>query len=358
VLSGLAVLSACAAHSPPPPSRGLAASLEREIRVSEDLTVFTLFALLNAAGYDDENREAGMHPVRLQVRQALRQLEPQLQAEVRRFYDQHRDNAGPWSYLVVAKATSGPPAFSPASEWTQELAQDARLAPLADLHGLLPRFYVQADAPRLYDSVRPAYLQYIRAYKDAIFRETAAALEYCRVTLADLTASGERRNPVVIPNLLDSYERASSFILDQRFISVEGPQEHIGYNPHEFLHAVTNPAVYAAATDTLADRLRPLVQEAVRALGEPESRYRTIAAFMDENLVRAVALRYFVPRRPEREAELAAQMMDEWRSGYILVRFFWEQLSGYEQQPADLRQYYPRMVARLDPEAELRRWRG
>jgi hypothetical protein len=79
---------------------------------------------------------------------------------------------------------------------------------------------------------------------------------------------------------------------------------------------------------------------------------------MDENLVRAVALRYFVPRRPEREAELAAQMMDEWRSGYILVRFFWEQLSGYEQQPADLRQYYPRMVARLDPEAELRRWRG
>jgi hypothetical protein len=342
-----------------PRASGLGASLEREIAVSEDLAVFTLFALLNAAGYDDENREAGMHPIRLQVREAVHQrISPGFQEELRRFYEEHRQHGSTWSYLVVAKATAGPPSFTPTAEWTQDLAKNPRFGPLSDLHGLLRRFYVEVPVQQLYDSVRPAYHEYIQRYRDAIFRETAAALQYCRVNLTELTASGERKNPVVIPNLLDSYERASSFILDERFISVEGPQERLGHNPHEFVHAVTNPAVYAPATEALRDQLRPLLEEGLGALGAPASRYPTLAAFVDENLVRTISLRYPVPRRAERERELELAMMDEWKSGYSLMRFFWEQLILYEQQAADLRQYYPTMLAHLDPAHELARWRA
>jgi hypothetical protein len=356
---GLVVLSACGGHRLEPPASGLAASLERGIGVSEDLTVFTLFALLNAAGYDDENREAGMHPVRLQVRQAVQQqLSPGFQEELRRFYDEHKQHASPWSYSVVAKATAGPPSFAPTAEWTQDLAQNPRFGPLSGLHGLLRRFYLEIPVQQLYEPVRPAYHQYIQRYRDAIFRETAAALQYCRVNLTELTASVERKNPVVIPNLLDSYERASSFNLDERFISVEGPQERIGYNPHEFVHAVTNPTVDTPATEALRDQLGPLMEEGLGVLRAPSSRYPTLAAFVDENLVRTISLRYLVPRRPERERELQLAMMGEWKSGYSLMRFFWEQLILYEQQAADLRQYYPTMLSRLDPANELARWRA
>lgn len=357
---GLVALSACAGqHRVAPPASGLAASLERAISVSEDLTVFTLFALLNAAGYDDENREAGMHPVRLQVRQAVQQqLRPGFQEELRRFYEEHKQHASQWSYLVVAKATAGPPSFTPTAEWTQDLAQKPEFGPLSELHGLLRRFYVEAPVQQLYALVRPAYHEYIQRYREAIFRETAAALQYCRMNLTELTASGERKNPVVIPNLLDSYERASSFILDERFISVEGPQERIGYNPHEFVHAITNPAVYTPATDALRDPLGPLMDETIGALGAPSSRHQTLAAFVDENLVRTVSLRYLVAARPDRMSELESEMMDEWKSGYSLMRFFWEQLILYERQAADLRAYYPTMLTRLDPAAELARWRA
>jgi hypothetical protein len=341
-----------------PPASGLAVSLEREISVSEDLAVFTLFAFLNAAGYDEENREAGMHPVRLQVRQAVQQqLSPGFQEELRRFFEEHNQHASPWSYLVVAKATAGPPSFTPTAEWTQDLAKNPRFGPLSDLHGLLRRFYVEVPVQQLYESVRPAYHEYIQGYRDAIFRETAAALQYCRVNLTEITASSERKNPLVIPNLLDSYERASSFILDERFISVEGPQDRIGYNPHEFVHAVTNPAVYTPATEALRDQLRPLMEEGLGALRAPASRYPTLAAFVDENLVRTISVRYLVAAHPDRERALESEMMDEWKSGYNLMRFFWEQLILYERQAADLRAYYPSMLTRLDPAAELARWR-
>jgi len=332
----------------------LESALEREIEVREDATVFTLFALLNVAGYDEENREAGMHPVRVRVREALeKNLNPQLRKDLRAFYAQHAQEADTWSYSVVAMATSGPPSFTPTREWTDELVQDARFGDLAPLHELLRRFYQSARVEELYAPVRPAYLAVIGDYRGAIHRETAAALAYSRTQLTELTASGEREHPRVIPNLLDSYFRATSFVLENRFLSLEGPQEKVGYNPHEFLHAVTNPAVYGAALPAMDDLLR----EARAALEEPESRYTSPAAFVDENLVRALSLRYRVPEHPEKEPSLEKAMLEEWRSGYVLERYFWEQLAVYERQDADLRSFCGPMLGRLDPAAELRRWR-
>lgn len=296
-----------------------------------------------------------MHPVRLQVREALKgTLDPELRAEIRAFYAQHAADADPWSYSVVAMATSGPPAFAPTKEWTDEIVNDARFARLAPLHDLLRRFHREAHVDDLYGRVRSAYVRYIGDYRQVIYRETATALAYCRVELPQLTASGERQRPRVIPNLLDSYFRATSFILENRFLSLEGPQETIGYNPHEFLHAVTNPAVYGATLPPMDDLLR----EARAALEEPESTYASAASFVDENLVRALSLRYRVLPHPEQEADLEQDMLEEWKSGYVLERFFWEQLAAYERQDKDLRTFCGPMLGRLDPAAELRRWQA
>ena len=43
----------------------------RYVRLQADERLFTLFAALNVAGYDEENNERGMSPVRVQVRAAL-----------------------------------------------------------------------------------------------------------------------------------------------------------------------------------------------------------------------------------------------------------------------------------------------
>lgn len=353
----LVLPAGCASHKHAA-SPGVVASIDKQIQVAEDPTIFTLFALLNAGGYDDENGKRGMHPVRLEIRRALEaQLTAKLRDDVRAFYDKHRADADTWSYAVVAKATTGPPDFKPTDEWTRDLASTPPFGPVADLQPMLKRFYREAGVPELYASVRPSYRDYIKAYRVVIHKEVAAALAYCRVPLDALTASGEKRNPLVIPNLLDSYARASSFVLQDRFVSVEGPQEKIGYNPHEFLHAVTNPVVYGPATEEHRARLDPLAAEGVKVLGDDGKPLTTTAAFVDENLVRALSLRYLVPKRPDREQALAAVAISEWKQGYVLERFFWEQLAEFEKQGIDLRRYIPVMLANVDAEAELRRWR-
>lgn len=338
--------------------RGLSESVSRRVTVTEDLTVFTLFALLNAAGYDDEHLPQ-MHPVRVRVRNALAaKLDPALRQRLRAFYDAHRGHADPWAYSVVAKATSGPPAFTPTPDWN-DIQKNERFGSLDDLHDLMPMFYAAADVPGLYDGVRIDYVEYVRAYEMEIRRQVVAVLNYCRVRDVEALGAappGERSEALVIPNLLDSYEHAFSFELGGRFISIEGPQPKIGYNPHEFVHAVTNPAVYSAATRALDARLQPLVDEASKALGG-DAAFGSAEAFVDECLVRAISLRYLAGERCERRATLVKTMNDEYRSGYILERFFWDQLERYEASSADLRTFYPVILASLDPEAELARWR-
>jgi hypothetical protein len=50
-------------------------------------------------------------------------------------------------------------------------------------------------------------------------------------------------------------------------------------------------------------------------------------------------------------------MMREYRNGYILERFFWEELARFESASGNLRDEYPGMIGRLDAAAELARWR-
>jgi len=51
-------------------------------------------------------------------------------------------------------------------------------------------------------------------------------------------------------------------------------------------------------------------------------------------------------------------MMKEYRSGYILERYFWEKLADYEASNKSLRQYYPVMLDSLNVLKEIRRWQA
>jgi hypothetical protein len=48
--------------------------------------------------------------------------------------------------------------------------------------------------------------------------------------------------------------------------------------------------------------------------------------------------------------------MQEYRSGYRLEAFFYEQLGGYEKSNGPLSEYYPTMLKNLDMKYELARW--
>jgi hypothetical protein len=331
--------------------------IKDRVKLVQDPTIFTLFVLLNVAGYDEENRTAGMHPVRLRIRAEVDTLiSPEFRTRLREFYDLHRAQASPWTYCVVAKASSGPPDFAPDSVWTKELAGKGEFNGLDKVHALLREFHRKIPVDRLYGEVRPEYETYIRAYRKAMHKEVAAALAYARVRdVSELPGRGQLA--VVIPNLLDSYRRATSFVLGDTLYSVEGPQEKVGYNPHEFIHAVTNPAVYDPALSAKSEKARPVL-EALR-MANAEGDFRSPAALLDESLVRAVSLRYDMAKATsEQKAALEKDLLQEYRSGYILERYFWEKLADYEASAQSLRQYYPVMLDSLNVLKEIRRWQA
>ena len=339
----------------PSDAADLEQAVERKIRVTENQTVFALFCLLNLGGYEEENNSAGMHPVRVRVRQELaRKVPPELAQRVREYYRQH-PKAEPYEYSVVALSTGGPPGFELTAGWA-DVNKDARFAALADLPDLLREFSSSTPLDSIYAGVQADYRKYIEDYHAAVVTEVAKVTAYCRVPVSALgnSAGGETPHAVVVPNLLQSFDRAFGFVLGDTFYSIEGPFTKMGYNPHEFVHNITSPMSYDPRLKALQVPAQPLFEIAKK---QPDvGDVANLQNFLDENLVRAICLRYLNNGDPARAQRLQQAMMQQYRTGYPLIPFFYEQLAGYEKSPLPLRDYYPRMLKDLRVKDELARW--
>ncbi len=332
----------------------LQAEVERRMTVTEDKTVFTLFCLLNLAGYDEENDPAGMHPVRVQVRQQLTKLvPPDVAKRIRDYYLQHRE-ASTQQFSVVAMATSGPPDFRFGAEW-QEIKKDASFGSLENLPALLRELYATTPVEKIYADVQPDYRKFIEVYRAVIAREVSNVMSYCRVSTLGEVAGEKVQRAAVIPNLLDSYDNAFGFVLSDTLYSVEGPHRVIGFTPHEFVHSITSSISYDPQYETLQAPARPVYEFAktLPGIGDVES----LQNFLDENLVRAISLKYLDAKTPARSQHHRERMMQEYASGYILERFFYDQLVEYEKSNLPLSVYYPSMLKLLDARYELARWK-
>jgi len=337
----------------PQGERDLEKSVERRVEVTENKTIFTLFCLLNLGGYDKENNPDGMHPVRVRVREQLAsRVRPELAKRIRNFYRQHA-SAQPSDYSIVAMSTGGPPDFKFTAEWP-DVSKDASFAALADLPVLLRELYTSSPIEEIYAGVRPDYRKYIEEYRAAVLEQVAKVMAYCRVSALSAASGGETPHAVVIPNLLESFTRSFGFVLDDTFDSIEGPQAKIGYNPHEFVHGLTNSMSYDPRYEALQQPAEPLFELAKK---QPDvGDVANLQNFLDENLVRAISLKYRDNGDPARSQRLQETMMEEYRSGYTLEPFFYEQLSEYEKSNEPLSEYYPTILRRLNVKYELARW--
>lgn len=119
--------------------------------------------------------------------------------------------------------------------------------------------------------------------------------------------------------------------------------------PYEFVHSITNPLSYDPQYKTLPAQFA----KTIHGVGDLDS----LQNCLDENLVRAISLKYLDDGTPTKSQRLHNEMMSEYHSGYILERFFYEQLAGYEKSKGSLVVYYSTMLKPLDAKFELERWK-
>ena len=349
VILGAFLLSAASLHQ-----GDLADEIMRRIEVRDNASVFALFVLLNAAGYD-EGADAPMHAVRRSVRGALPRLVADTMFEkIEAYYNSHGTNSDLASYAVAAAATSGPPNFTPTFAWDDDALNRGAFRAHAQLPVLLRSFVRTIRFDSIYRAQQPAHLAYSVEYTPVVRREGAGVLRYARVaTRSELYRVGERGRTIVVPNLLMARGASFTVQLDTMTYVFEGPQNMAAIDPHEMIRAVTYKPTHDA-------KHAALHRKAIAALSAVKdmpavARRPALADFIDENLISAIALRYREDRRDSEANRLLA--MERVRAGLVLVPYFMEQLARYEAQTEPLRLFYPRLFDQLDGAHEAARWR-
>jgi len=301
------------------------------IVVVADERIFTLFAALNAAGFDREYEGIAMSPIRQQVRAALfGKVLPSL-ARLKPFFERI-----PNYHLVVWVLQRGnPPEFGRAEAgwWVSRSA--------ADFDGLdeaLGAFYSEADIPTIWREVEPAYRAEINHWQPLAEQSVSHIQAYLR------TSDLPFHQAVIIPNPLDAHYSGTGPQVGGIAYVVAGPTETElgmqGLIEHELLHSVIGPMI-----DEHIDQVpAPTSRRLYAALKEtiPGS-YGTWASALEETLNRAINLRMLD------DAGLRAQQLEHLEAqGFLLIKPLDQALEKYEESGLSLKQYLPILLASLD----------
>jgi hypothetical protein len=298
------------------------------VRLDEGL--FTLFAALNAAGYDDENFDLGYHPVRQHVRQALAGRSfsgmERLQAQLKTVHS--------YNFVVWVLHYNPPPDFTRHQPgWA---FNDIPALLFLGLDDILRDFYDEMDIAALWQEVLPEYERVARRYQEAAGEAVQEALAYTR------TADAPMRRVVIIPNLMDAYYRGYGPQVGDTAYVIAGPGEDdidAGLIQHEALHSIVGPMVEAnlgeidpAHSRTLHRALRDRVPGG----------YGSWSIMVEEQVVRAIDCRLSGPACEE------YLLANDEAAGFLLVRPLVNKLAAFEEGSTTLEAFMPELLRALN----------
>jgi len=303
-----------------------------EVRVDE--RIFTLFAALNAAGYDRQGFEEAYHPARQITRAYL--AERRLPSLTRLRW--RLNVAQPYSDVVWCLHFGEAPQFKRAVAGWHLPALPALL--FFGLDDAVRAFYREADLGSVWAQVQPYYQAEAEALRAAAPPALQSTLDYLRLRTLPIDRI------VIIPNLLDAHWSGYGPEIGGVGYVIVGPTRQppsLDLVQHEALHSLLGPLVNADAGSVdraQAERLQTALRPGLTGS------YGTWESLLEESAVRAVGVRLTEP-----EWRANALLNDE-AQGLGLVRPLAEALAAYEAQAGSIEDYLPQWLAvlnELDP---------
>jgi hypothetical protein len=299
--------------------------------VAADERIFTLFAALNAAGFDREFDGLPMSPLRQQVRTALAAKHLPSLERLRPIFDRVAD----YHLVVWALQRGGGPDFGRAEPGWWVSAPAAQFDGLA---GALQAFYSEAGIPALWRQVEPEYRAEIARWQPLAEQSAAGIRAYLRVEGFPF------RQLVVIPNPLDSYYSGNGPQIGDTAYVVAGPTETDlslrGLIEHEALHSVIGPMLdkhIGVIPSARANRLYAVLKQTMPA------GYGTWDSALEETLNRTLNLRMVA------DEALRARGLERLEAqGFLLARPLDRALQDYETSGQPFADYLPRLLESLN----------
>ncbi|MCZ2154670.1 MAG: hypothetical protein LC114_12345 [Bryobacterales bacterium] len=319
------------------------------VRFEVSETLFTAMAAINSAGYDEDIDSPSNHPARRWVREQIKKRNPELLADIKRFYEEHRK--ANWQdelsqYVSFALLNQGPPDFQPMFIWNEMPPDTQELRGFEDFMKL---FYQEADIGSLWREVEPQFEPLLEKYQPQVADTILKANAYLR----NPTSGASRRSFQIVLDLLGAPNRVETRAYDDLVFVVITPTPEF---PRQrlltaYLHYLVDPVVYRFRAEL--EPKRAIGDFALRAPALGTVYKEDFALLVSASLVRAIAARM----EPMPAAQREAMVREATSQGFVLTPFFYEELAKFEKQPANLRFYFEEMVNDLDIYKENERLR-
>lgn len=366
-----------------------------------DKRVIVMMAALNIAGYDYEPGNRQLSSLRQQLREDLKNINPEIARKLRNYYLSHKKDrteaASVAPYLSLALSLSQPPAFSLETA-AEQLPEDVR--EIIDFTLLLEEFYQETTFSRLLPRYMAAYERALNDYGPLTAKVAGMTLSYLhtepilelpplyvpRIT-AQKESSGRNKDKttqeivqeslrlpmrerrfVVMPDLLNAAGTANLRVIRDTYYLLFGHYT----TPNEdavrlaFLKFVIDPMTARMVKEVRAisgdlKKLRDTRGDnlADEYKGEDSSAFYLIT----DSLVRAINERIalldkiysgkYADAKALRQAVAAAEeeaiyhLSLAYERGSVLVYHFYDQMKAYEDVGINLKDYQASM---LDPD--------
>ncbi len=309
------------------------------IRFIPDVRVFAVMSAINAAGLDVDAGDRGSSPIRRQVRERLRAVDPELLTRLRQFYHAREGAARPElvesRYISLALLLEGPPRFRLA---VTPAEAPAEVRDLLGFEPLVGELWLKGNLAQVWEDVRGRYAEEIEAYRPLIRDMILKVLGYAR-TEARISLD---RMVHFIPDLLGSDGIVNARNVGETYIVVVGPSRIrtsvMRSIRHEYLHFLIDPLL-AKYRGHLPDP-EPFMTR-VRELPGSLARYReNFQLMLAESLIQTMERR-LDRSAADRSGMAVVAMYDQ---GLVLAPYFDECLALFETRSESLQEFFPVMA--------------
>jgi len=317
-------------------------------------TIFSVAAAINQCGYGGQPGPG--EPLRAQVRaemaRAVAASKPAqtVSAEMCTFYRDHQqaDSARDLAqYVSLALEMGAPPKFDLKVK-EADLPPDANY--VLGFVPLLQRFYQAAGLHRIWEQHGAQYEGLIERFHQPVADMLVRTDVYLKMPISGYV--GRQFTVYVEPMALPGQVNARNYGVDYfMVVSPSADSLPIAGIRHTYLHFIIDPLMMKRPL--AMQRLQPLLNE-VQTAPLDESYKRDVSLLAAESLIRAVEARLEGSGKAA-EAARQRELDQDMAEGFILTRYFFEQLTAFESGPESLRTALPDWLYYLDLGRERKR---
>jgi tetratricopeptide (TPR) repeat protein len=316
--------------------------------IQPDLRLFTLMSALNAAGFDVE-LGSQYHPVREAVRKFAKDVDPDLIARLKAFYNGRKGNQSDdiqlSKYISLIVNLTDAPSFKPVSR-EEALPPDARS--VIGFVDLMREYYEKAHISQHWTELRPEYERAIAKISPGLRELIVRTDAYMRIPLGGFAQRSmaiylELAAPINTVNVRSNQDSYYVVIGDS-------PSPKFDDIRHAYLHFQLDNLV--TTNTSKIQNSTQLLNLVKKAEGIDQGYTSEFHIMTTESFIRALELR--MDRVPLARAKESVDAY--YRTGLLLTPYFFNALAEYEQGDDSLRASFIDMARKIQFKTEQTRF--